>query len=96
MQKKSIAIDLSAGPYYYKGYRHKHAIGGQGAISLRIREYVSVDILGSYDNLFHGRIQATVSLSIPLGPKTGRKQPPYFVPSFATTNSPMVLSEMKL
>lgn len=68
-QSETFALDLAGGPYYYTGYYDKHALGGQGSASLRVGEFISLNLIGSYDNLFHGRIQGSLALSMPLGPK---------------------------
>ncbi len=86
IQKQRFAIDLAAGPYYYKSYYNKHAFGGQGSVALRAGRFISLNLIGSYDNLFRSKIQGAISLSIPLGPKCfvkKCKQPPNSVSSFS-------------
>lgn len=69
IQKKTIALDMGIGPYYFQGYYKKYAVGGEANITLRFSDYVTLSGTGSYDNLFHLRGQGSIGVSIPFGPK---------------------------
>lgn len=56
------------GPYYYQ-FENKHAIGGRVRLSAQIYQYLSLDLINTYDSRFHENIQGSVGLNIPLGPK---------------------------
>ncbi len=56
------------GPYYFAG-NGKNAYGGQVRFNASYKTYVSVDLSTSYDNVFHGRFQAALTLSAPFGPR---------------------------
>lgn len=89
IEKGPVALDLTAGPYYYKGDSHKSAFGGQGTASLHLGKLTSFYVSGSYDNLFHRRVQGAISFSIPFGPKCFKKkrnQAQCPVPSFYDYN----------
>ncbi len=89
VEKRILSIDVAAGPYYFDGYYKKYAVGGQGSISVRVGNFFSLGLIGSYDNLFHGRIQGAAGFSIPLGPKSFQKTcslPKCSVPSFYDYN----------
>ncbi len=70
LKKDNFSVDFAAGPYYFDGYYDKYALGGQGTASIRLKDRLSLSLIGSYDNLFHTRIQGSFALSIPLGPKS--------------------------
>lgn len=67
---KNDKVDLYAafGPYYYK-YDSKQAIGGQVRLKARVHKYVSIELINSYDSCFHEKIQGSVGIKVPFGPK---------------------------
>lgn len=70
VKKRILAIDLEVGPYYFHGYYRKNAIGGKSSLSFRVADVFSIGVIGSYDSLFHARVQGTAGFSIPLGPRS--------------------------
>jgi hypothetical protein len=56
----------AAGPYYYN-YKHHSAIGGRVRLFAKIRKYLSLEMIESYDSRFHNNIQGSIALNIPLG-----------------------------
>ncbi|MBS0627885.1 MAG: hypothetical protein JSS09_06700, partial [Verrucomicrobia bacterium] len=67
---KSENFDLyaAAGPYYYN-YKSKQAIGGRARVGVQMYQYVSLELINSYDSRFHENFQGQVGISIPLGSK---------------------------
>jgi trimeric autotransporter adhesin len=68
-QKGIMAVDMGIGPYYFQGYYKKYAVGGEANIQLRFSDYMTISGSSSYDNLFHLRMQGSVGVSIPFGPR---------------------------
>lgn len=54
------------GPYYFRNFG-KHAFGGMSRLKLRCSEYVHLEVIGSYDNIFHSVVQGRIDLRIPFG-----------------------------
>ncbi len=67
--RHSDCMDLLAaiGPYYFHGEFGKHALGGKARFVAQFNDYLALEGITSYDNLFHGIVQGQVTLSIPLG-----------------------------
>src|SRR5262249_10999535 len=57
---------LAGGSYYYRGKHSKDVTGGSLRLLANITEYVSVQLLGRTDNLFHSTGEASISINIPL------------------------------
>jgi trimeric autotransporter adhesin len=75
-QKGLFSLDVGAGPYFFHGYKKKYAAGGLARLTARFSDYFALRLVGSYDNLFHDRIQGEAVFSIPLGPKHFSKKCP--------------------
>lgn len=73
LKKNFFALDFGMGPYYFQGSYDKFAAGGRASIVARFSDYVSLSVTGTYDNLFHQRVQGAFALSIPFGAKNFRK-----------------------
>lgn len=63
----------AAGPYYFSGPFGNHAWGGKARLGGSFRDYISVEISDSYDNVFKNNFQGQLTLSLPFGPKLYRK-----------------------
>ncbi len=55
-----------AGPYYFEG-GGRNMWGGKARIDAYYKDYLSLELSGSYDDLFHGIVQGTIALNLPLG-----------------------------
>jgi hypothetical protein len=60
------------GPYYYEG-KGKNAYGGRARFNVNYGPYVTMEVSGSYDNVFHGIVQGQFALNVPFGPRGRRK-----------------------
>lgn len=68
LKNKNIDFSPAIGPYYYQ-YKNKHAIGGRVRLSATFFQYLSLDLITTYDNRFHTNVQGSIGINIPLGPK---------------------------
>ena len=70
---QSTKYDLyaAAGPYYLHA-PHAHSWGGRTRLVGRYKEYVSLEVAYSYDNLFRSIVQGSVALTVPFGKKLRR------------------------
>lgn len=66
------SFQTAAGPYYFRGSEGPNAWGGKIRLSASYRDWVSFEIMESYDNVFHNNVQGQISLSIPLGKRNGK------------------------
>lgn len=62
----------AAGPYYFVKDSGGHAVGGKARLGINITEYLRLEAIGSFDNLFHGIAQGLISVNIPFGKKLFR------------------------
>jgi hypothetical protein len=69
MPTSNIDLTAALGPYYFQGEYHKFAAGGQGRFKATFLNAISIEAIGSYDNLFKWNGQGQLCFSIPLGPK---------------------------
>ena len=71
---KNTSYDLFGGisPYYLWG-PHESAWGGKARLTGSYKQYVTLEIAGTYDHLFKGTLQGSVALRLPFGPKLTRK-----------------------
>lgn len=68
LKYKNFDLYAAAGPYYYN-YKNKQAIGGQARIGAQIYEYLSLELINSYDSRFHENFQGQIGVNIPFGPR---------------------------
>lgn len=68
-QWENVDLYAGVGPYYFTGPIGKSAIGGQARLAARITPYVKIEVGDSYDQVFHNRFQAQLTLSMPFGPR---------------------------
>ena len=70
---QSTKYDLyaAAGPYYLHA-PHAHSWGGRTRLLGRYKEYVSLEVAYSYDNLFRSIVQGSVAVTLPFGKKLKR------------------------
>jgi hypothetical protein len=66
MPKDNIDITAGLGPYYFHGKFNKYAAGGQGRLKATFLNAISIEGIGSYDNLFKWNGQGQLTFSIPL------------------------------
>lgn len=68
---KSCLFDFytAAGPYYFEG-KGRNAWGGKARICGMFKDYITLEISDSYDNVFHNRFQGQLTFSLPLGRKS--------------------------
>lgn len=65
---ESLDLFLGAGPYFFfKRNDGKDAIGAQARIYGRFKEYLSFQVSGSYDSVFHGIVQGEIGFYFPFG-----------------------------
>ena len=69
MPTKNIEVTGALGPYYFTGKFDNFAAGGQARLKAFFLNAISIEGIGSYDNLFKWNGQGQVAFSIPLGPK---------------------------
>jgi len=67
-------VSAGAGPYYYKGNYSRHAIGGKGIFSATWKNSITARVTGSYDSLFHGKVQGELGLILAFGPKRKKER----------------------
>ncbi len=65
----------AAGPYYFEG-KGRHALGGKLRLAGSYKDYISLEISGSYDNLFKGIVQGMLSFNLPFGTRSYVKRTP--------------------
>ncbi|MCX6991193.1 MAG: inverse autotransporter beta domain-containing protein [Chlamydiae bacterium] len=63
----------AAGPYYFKGEMGKGAIGGKARIASYFKEYITLELSDSWDNVFKNNVQGQLTLTLPFGPKSRQK-----------------------
>jgi hypothetical protein len=63
----------AAGPYYFKGEMGKGAIGGKVRLAGYYKEYLTLEVSDSFDNVFHNNVQGQLTLTLPFGPKSKLK-----------------------
>lgn len=63
---KDIDFYVAAGPYFFQR-KSKKAYGAEGRIVLMPFQFLNIEVIGSCDSLYHGILQAAVSLVIPFG-----------------------------
>lgn len=68
LKNENIDLYAAVSPYYYN-YGSKQAIGGQVRLGAQIYEYLSLQVINSYDSRFHENIQGSIGINIPFGPK---------------------------
>lgn len=72
----SVQFYTGAGGYYLTGHG-KNSLGAKVDISSQFLQYCTVDLMATYDAIFHFNAQARVSLSIPFGGKKACDQVGY-------------------
>jgi hypothetical protein len=72
--RNNFFVSAGAGPYYYKGDYGKHAVGGKGIVSATWKNSITARVIGSYDNLFHGKVQGEVGFTWTFGPRESQKR----------------------
>lgn len=56
------------GSYYYSFKEHRcNAIGGDVRLATNIGQYFNFEVKGGYDKVYHGNVQAKITLTFPLG-----------------------------
>jgi hypothetical protein len=68
-KNKNIDLFAGIGPYYFKCYYDKKAVGGKARLTANFTEYFYVTGIYSNDSLFHSRVQGEVGINIPFGPQ---------------------------
>lgn len=68
IKNKNFDFFPAIGPYVYQ-FRNKQAFGGRLRFSANIFQYLSLDLITTYDNRFHTNVQGSIGINIPLGPK---------------------------
>jgi len=63
----------AAGPYYFKGEIGKGAIGGKARLAGYYKEYITLEVSDSWDNVFHNNVQGQITFSLPFGPRSSPK-----------------------
>lgn len=71
----------AGGPYYYRGEFGGNAWGGKVRLKSSYKEYISLELIDSYDNVFHNNFQGQIYLSLPLGRKSKKEKPSKYSPS---------------
>jgi len=66
-RNKHFDVFTGIGPYYFKGYFDKKAIGGKARLTANLSEYFYATGIYSNDSLFHSRLQGEVGINIPFG-----------------------------
>jgi len=66
-RKKNFDLFAGIGPYYFKGYFDKKAVGGKARLTATFTEYFYVTGIYSNDSLFHSRVQGEMGINIPFG-----------------------------
>lgn len=66
----NIHLFAGVGPYYFKGSLGDAAIGAKARIQARLTPYVTLEAGDSYDQVFHNRFHAELTLSFPFGPRS--------------------------
>lgn len=69
---KQWDLYTAAGPYYFEG-KGKNTYGGKGRLGTIWKNYFSLELSGSYDNIFKGIVQGQIGLRIPFGPRSAIK-----------------------
>ncbi|MBM3191753.1 MAG: hypothetical protein FJZ63_03765 [Chlamydiae bacterium] len=73
LKNRHIDLYAAVGPYYYfhnkKGMDFADAIGGRARVAAKIYDYISLELINTYDSLFHENVQGSISLNVPLGPR---------------------------
>jgi len=73
-QNTTYDVYMAAGPYYFQS-SNAHSWGGSARLLGRYKEYVSLEVTYSYDNLFRSVVQGSVALTLPFGGKLKRCGP---------------------
>lgn len=64
----------ATGPYYFRGPDGPNAWGGKVRADVSYRDWLTLEIIESYDSVFHNNIQGQIGFSFPLGKKTIEKR----------------------
>lgn len=64
-----IEFQIATGPYYFKGPIKSGAIGGKIRALVQYKNMVALEIIDSYDSVFHNNFQGQVTFTFPFGPK---------------------------
>lgn len=62
------------GPYFFHGSIGPNAWGGKVRLKASYKQYFSIELIESYDNVFHNRLQGQIYFSIPFGKKYKEKK----------------------
>lgn len=73
--RKQWSSYFAAGPYYYNNRYGANVLGGTARFKISYKEFVSLEVIEHYDNLFRNNIQVLISLTIP--PKKSASQKDY-------------------
>ncbi len=61
------------GIYYYDDSQNDRTVGGRLRLTAEISKYLSFDLEGTYDKMFHTRVNGTLSLNFPFPSMGGRR-----------------------
>ncbi len=64
----------AAGPYYFIGELGNHAWGGKARLSFSFKDYITIEVSDSYDQVFKNNFQGQITFSYPFGPKLKSKK----------------------
>ncbi|MGH2612203.1 MAG: inverse autotransporter beta domain-containing protein, partial [Rhabdochlamydiaceae bacterium] len=77
-QFRNFDFFAGAGPYYFaKRQKGRDVYGGKIRLAGRYSDYFSLEVSGSYDNVFHGIVQAEVGVHFCFGPRRKKEKKPY-------------------
>ena len=71
----NFALFLGAGPYAYVGPVRRAAVGGQARLQGRITPYLTLQIIESWDTVFHNHVQGEISLNFHSAENASKKIP---------------------
>jgi hypothetical protein len=70
-QNTTYDVYAAAGPYYFHS-SHASAWGGKVRLLGRYKEYVTLEVVYSYDHLFRSVVQGSIAFTLPFGRKLQR------------------------
>jgi len=72
---RSVNFYAAIGTYYFKGADlGVRAWGGKVRVVCRLKQYLTLEISNSYDNVFHNRLQGQIGFTLPFGKGSSREQ----------------------
>lgn len=72
-QIKDFDFYGAAGPYYFNGSLGKHAWGGEVRVVGKYKNWLSLELRDSFDNVFHNNFQGQIGFSLSFGPKSFKR-----------------------